>query len=267
MAMKEEKGGVPPQEKIEIKGISIPSGKADEAGIVFYFVNVEGSFQNTWSVAKRYSQFEELHSALLLSDLSKKIPSGCDLPQKRWKIFTSHVTPSFIEQRRVLLEAYLRRLLKVDDIANSSILTKFLSSDMQKDREPESKKRIDLPEDVEVTSISIPATRQMSDHVLYQIDVTNARKDAPFDKWTVLKRFGQFYDMDCAVRAAFLDKPDILAKFPEPPERKAKLFNDHMDNTFVEHRRVLLQNYISNMLGVLEIVRNKDFLVFLGVDA
>jgi len=155
----------------------------------------------------------------------------------------------------------------VDDIANSSILTKFLSSDMQKDREPESKKRIDLPEDVEVTSISIPATRQMSDHVLYQIDVTNARKDAPFDKWTVLKRFGQFYDMDCAVRAAFLDKPDILAKFPEPPERKAKLFNDHMDNTFVEHRRVLLQNYISNMLGVLEIVRNKDFLVFLGVDA
>jgi len=132
--MKEEKGGVPPQEKIEIKGISIPSGKADEAGIVFYFVNVEGSFQNTWSVAKRYSQFEELHSALLLSDFSKKIPSGCDLPQKRWKIFTSHVTPSFIEQRRVLLEAYLRRLLKVDDIANSSILTKFLSSDMQKDR-------------------------------------------------------------------------------------------------------------------------------------
>jgi len=152
----------------------------------------------------------------------------------------------------------------VDDIANSSILTKFLSSDMQKDREPEGKKRIDLPEDVEVTSISIPATRQMSDHVLYQIDVTNARKDAPFDKWTVLKRFGQFYDMDCAVRAAFLDKPDILAKFPEPPERKAKLFNDHMDNTFVEHRRVLLQNYISNMLGVLEIVRNKDFLVFFG---
>jgi len=104
----------------------------------------------------------------------------------------------------------------------------------------------------------------MSDHVLYQIDVTNARKDAPFDKWTVLKRFGQFYDMDCAVRAAFLDKPDMLTKLPEPPERKAKLFNDHMDNTFVEHRRVLLQNYLSNMLSVIEVVRNKDFLVFFG---
>jgi len=40
-----------------------------------------------------------------------------------------------------------------------------------------------------------------------------------------------------------------------------------MDDTFVEHRRVLLQNYLSNMLGVIEVVRNKDFLVFLGVDA
>jgi hypothetical protein len=122
--LKEEKVGVPPQEKMEIKGISVPTGKADESGVVFYYVNIEGSF-NSWSVAKRYSQFEELHSALLLSDLSKKIPAGCDLPIKRWKMFTSHVTPAFIEQRRVLLEAYLKRLLKVEDIANSSILTKF----------------------------------------------------------------------------------------------------------------------------------------------
>lgn len=265
--MKEEKQGVPPQEKVEIKGISVPSGKSDEtAGVVFYFVNVEGSF-NTWSVAKRYSQFEELHSALLLSDLAKKLPAGCDLPQKRWKMFTSHVTPAFIEQRRVLLESYLKRLLKVEDIANSSILTKFLSTDVQKEKPAEAKQKTELPEDVEVTSISIPATRQMSDHVLYQIDVTNARKDAPFDKWTVLKRFGQFYDMDCAVRAAFIDRPEFLEKLPEPPERKAKLFNDHMDDTFVEHRRVLLANYLNNMLNSIEVVRNKDFLVFLGVDA
>jgi len=263
--MKEEKQGVPP-EKVEIKGISVPSGRNDEAsGVVFYFVNVEGTF-NSWSVSKRYSQFEELHSALLLSDLAKKLPAGCDLPQKKWKMFTSHVTPAFIEQRRVLLESYLKRLLKVEDIANSSILTKFLSTDVQKEKEPEVKK-VELPEDVEVTGISIPATRQMSDHVLYQIDVTNSRKSAPFDKWTVLKRFGQFFDMDCAVRAAFVDKPEFLEKLPEPPERKTKLFNDHMDNTFVEQRRVLLSNYLNNMLNNIEIVRNRDFLIFLGVDA
>jgi len=147
-------------------------------------------------------------------------------------------------------------------------MTKFLTTDVQKTKEPlEEKKRAELPADVEVTSINIPATRQMSDHVLYQIDVTNSRKDAPFDKWTVLKRFGQFYDMDCAVRQSFAENPDTLAKLPEPPERKAKLFNDHMDDTFVEHRRVLLTNYLNNMLHVLEVVRNKEFLVFLGVDA
>jgi len=264
--LKEEKVGVPPQEKVDIKSLSLPSGKVDDTGVVFYYVNLEGSF-NSWSISKRYSQFEELHSSLLLSEHAKKIPAGCDLPPKRLKMFTSHITPAFIEQRRVLLEAYLKRLLKVEDIAKSSILTKFMTSDVQKEKAPEVKKVTELPEDVEVTNITIPATRQMSDHVLYQIDVTNSRKDAPFDKWTVLKRFGQFYDMDVAVRATFLDKPDILQKLPEPPERKAKFLNDHSDDTFVEHRRVLLQNYLNNMLSVIEVVRHKDFLIFLGVDA
>jgi len=263
--LKEEKTGAPPQEKNEIKAITIPSGKVDDAGTVYYNINVEGSF-NSWSIAKRYSQFEELHSSLLLSDVAKKIPSGCDLPPKKIKLFTTHTATSFVESRRALLEAFLKKLLKVEEIATSSIFIKFLETDKQKEK-VEAKKKIDLPDDVEVTSINIPATRTMSDHVLYQIDVTNARKDAPFDKWTVLKRFGQFYDMDCAVRAAFIDKTEVLEKLPESPERKAKLFNDHMDETFVEQRRVLLANYLNNMLSVIEVVRNKDFLQFLGVDA
>jgi len=182
------------------------------------------------------------------------------------KLFTSHVFGPFVEARRALLEAYLKKLLKVEELANSSTLTKFLTTDKRTEA-VEGKKKPELPDDVEVTSVSIPATRQMSDHVLYQIDVTNSKKDAPYDKWTVLKRFGQFFDMDCQVRGAFLERPEILEKMPEPPERKAKLFNDHMDETFVEQRRVLLANYLNNMLSVLEVVRNKEFLVFLGVDA
>jgi len=253
------------QEKKEVKySVSIPLGKVDEFGVAQYFINVDDG-NESWSLRKRYSLFEEFHAALLAGDLAKKIPSGCALPPKQLKMFTSHVTPSFIEARRVLLEAYLKKLLKVEDIAKSSLLTKFLTSDKQKDK-AEAKKKPDFPDDVEVTGVSIPATRLMSDHILYQIDVTNSRLQAPYDKWTVLKRFGQFYDMDCTVRAAFADKPDILEKMPEPPERKAKLFNDHMDDTFVEHRRVLLANYLSNMLSVIEVVRNKDFLKFLIPD-
>jgi len=262
--LKEEVQGVPPQDKMEIKSITVPSSKVDETGIVYYFVNVEDSY-NSWSVGKRYSQFEELHSALVLGELAKKIPSGCDLPPKKFKMFTSHISPSFVESRRVLLEAYLKKLLKAEDIATSSLFTKFLTSDKQKSK-AEAKKKPEFPDDVEVTGVSIPATRLMSDHILYQIDVSNSRKVPPFDKWTVLKRFGQFYDMDCAVRAAFVETPEILEKLPEPPERKAKLFNDHMDDTFVEHRRVLLANYLNNMLSVIDVVRNKDFLKFLIPD-
>lgn len=53
-----------------------------------------------------------------------------------------------------------------------------------------------LPEDVEVTDLSVPATRTMTNHVLYQIDVLNMKKRSTFSKWTVLKRFNQFYEMD-----------------------------------------------------------------------
>jgi len=96
--------------------------------------------------------------------------------------------------------------------------------------------------------------------------VTNNRKRKTYAKWTVLKRFTQFFDMDTAVRAAFADKLEILEKLPPPPERKTKLFNDHMDDVFIEQRRVLLDNYLNKMLQCEDVVRNKDFLSFLGVN-
>jgi hypothetical protein len=73
---------------------------------------------------------------------------------------------------------------------------------------------------------------------LYQIDVVNVRKRKSFSKWTVLKRFGQLYDMDVAVRAEFAEQPTFLASLPPPPERKLKVLSDHMDDGFVEQRRM-----------------------------
>jgi len=203
---------------------------------------------------------------LLQSELVKKIPAGCELPPKRFKMFISHLSPAFIEERRVLLEAFLKKLIGQKDLANSSILAKFLTSDKQELKIEAKKSVVELPEDVEITGVSIPATRTMSDHVLYQIDVTNNRKRKTYSKWTVLKRFTQFFDMDAAVRNAFADKLEILEKLPPPPERKTKLFNDHMDDVFIEQRRVLLENYLNKMLQSEDVVRNKDFLLFLGVN-
>jgi len=72
--------------------------------------------------------------------------------------------------------------------------------------------------------------------------------------------------MDAAVRAAFAENLELSAKLPPPPERKTKLFNDHMDEVFIEQRRVLLENYLNKMLEVTEVVRAKEFLTFLGVN-
>jgi len=98
----------------------------------------------------------------------------------------------------------------IEDIAKNEILTSFLTSDKTDSSDiknkNEKKKLEDIPDDIEVTGVSIPATRQMSDHVLYQIDVVNSRKEKEYAKWTVLKRFGQFYEMDALVRSDFEKK-------------------------------------------------------------
>jgi hypothetical protein len=131
----------------------------------------------------------------------------------------------------------------------------------------EKKKIEDIPDDIEITGVSIPATRQMSDHILYQIDIVNCRKEKEYAKWTVLKRFGQFYEMDSLVRSSLSDKhPQLLSSLPSPPERKLKLFNDHSDANFVEQRRVLLENYLQKMVEIDEVVRDKNLLSFLGVN-
>ncbi len=126
-------------------------------------------------------------------------------------------------------------------------------------------KETQLPEDVEVTSVAIPQTRMMSDHVLYQVDVVNERKRRSFQKWTVLKRFAQFVEMDEALRAAFAHRPDVMSSLPSLPEKVYKVIQDHMDDHFVEKRRVLLENYLQKLLLVTPVLYNTDFLAFLGV--
>jgi len=166
----------------------------------------------------------------------------------------------------------LKKLTAVDEIAKADAFLKFLTADRVADATTDAKNDAkaptldELPEDVEVTGVAIPGTRLMSDHVLYQIDVVNARKRKTFSKWTVLKRFGQFYDMDTLVRASFAENLQVLAAMPPQPQRRAKLFNDHMDSAFVESRRVLLENYLQKMMCVIDVVRNKDFLQFIGVN-
>jgi len=173
-----ESKGLPPQEKEAIKSVSIPSAKVID-GNVHYVVQVQGAF-NAWCVLKRYSAFEEAHKEFV-DAFKSSFPSGAVFPPKKIKLFQNHSSPEFIEERRVLLENYLRKLVAVKNLAKHSVLTAFLTKGKQKLDIKEKDEA--MPEDVEITDVSIPATRIMSDHVLYQIDLVNERKRKTYSKW------------------------------------------------------------------------------------
>lgn len=58
---------------------------------------------NTWTIARRFHEFDELHASL-----SKKLQIMPILPVKTW--FKSF-EPNFIEQRRSQLDSYIKTLL------------------------------------------------------------------------------------------------------------------------------------------------------------
>jgi hypothetical protein len=246
---------------------SVISTKLDEQGTVFYIIRVSKG-ANSFLLQKRYSNFETLQANII--GAGRTLPSNTELPTKRIKLFTDHTSAAFIEERRVLLENFLRKLIN-HDIGRSPPFVSFLAENRMDDplsvqtEEEKKKNRGALPADVEITGATVPSTRTMTDHVLYQIDLENNNKRQSFSKWTVLKRFNHIYEMDAAIRADFFDQPRILDAMPVLPQRKAKLFTSHLDDAFIESRRVLLENYLNRMIGIVEVVQNKNFLVFLGV--
>lgn len=247
----------------EITDISVVDGHAQDE-TAFYTINVVTPTEK-WAVTKRYSQFETLHNFFLPSH-QKDLPH---LPPKRLKLWTSHVHDAFIEERRALLDNYIRKFIEVDGVKNSNEFHTFLTKDrtdvIPAKKAPREYNAEEYPEDQEITAISISSTRTMSDHVLYQIDCSNVRKRKSFSNWTVLKRFGQFFVMDSKLREDLINNADVLAALPNPPPRKAKLWYDHMDSEFIEERRVLLENYLQKLLAIYEVATNENFLQFLGV--
>jgi len=181
-------------------------------------------------------------------------------------MIVSHTDPAFIEERRILLQLYCRRMNSVRDIADSHIFKQFFQSDQLERLVAVPDDSFVFPDDTEITQVDIPTARTMSDHVLYKIDLSNARKRSSFSQWSVLKRFVQFHDMHAAVSADFVHEPYFLSTLPQPPSKSAKVFVDHMDKHFVEQRRVLLEHYLQRMVRVPKVAKNQNFLRFCGCD-
>ncbi|ETO04747.1 hypothetical protein RFI_32649 [Reticulomyxa filosa] len=126
-----------------------------------------------------------------------------------------------------------------------------------------------------VTNVKISSVRKLSDHVLYKIQVSNENNRSSYGSWTVLKRFIQFCDMHNELRRKLLGDCQTLQEreamihqlnqLPSLPPKRIKVIYNHSDDSFIEERRVLLENYLKKMLRFPGVANNKIFLEFLGV--
>ncbi|KAL3674028.1 hypothetical protein V7S43_001711 [Phytophthora oleae] len=69
-----------------------------------------------WRIARRYSEFAELHTRL------KMVVDGSTLPQLPPTTWLSATDPSFLFQRRVQLENYLKGVFMIEDLLDSPLL-------------------------------------------------------------------------------------------------------------------------------------------------
>lgn len=79
---------------------------------------------------KRFSEFVELHqkvwSSYAGSHLLSNVPAP---PSRKWKLFTNHKSPQFIEKRRVGLHRFLSKLIQIPRIADNFYVSMFLELD------------------------------------------------------------------------------------------------------------------------------------------
>jgi len=108
----------------------------------------------------------------------------------------------------------------------------------------------DIDDTDEITEISISNTQILNaDHIIYHIQLKSRNKDENHSNWTVLKRYldmAEFHQqLTNIVRSSH---PQAVELIPMFPRKHWKVFTDHFDYTFVEKRRLLLQNYFRHLL-------------------
>jgi hypothetical protein len=238
--------------------------------IVFYNIRIVMPHEEIVYLMKRYSQFRALNKKLKNTYIRYRLPL---LPPKEVIIWTDHTDSKFVEERRALLEHYLRETLNIREIREGPEMNEFIRSNeiehsvarsIEEQFEGLSQEIMHVDE-MEVVSIWIPNVKKMRDHCLYQIHCNkgDATELDDWREWVVLKRYRDFYDMDTKLHT---ELPLEIAKdLPLLPERQSKLVVDHLDPDFIDQRRILLQNYLQKMLRVPDIQHCPAFLRFVNV--
>jgi len=263
-----------------IARVSVPYYLTLKEGPVVYEIHVSNQ-KCEWNIWHRFQTFQLLHQMLkdFIADerLNCKLPI---MPFRHFKLVIDHKSKDFCEERRVLLDNYLKTVLSTKVLRDSSILIGFLShSDEGLSDEKVSQEEIDeyerakvenimvTDENDDITSVSIPLFRVVgSEYVLYSLSVHNMNKDQEYSQWNVLHRFSEFKDYDTELREYLtLNAPRLLVKLPQLPMKEPKMIRDHFSEDFIEKRRLLLESYIQRVIKVQEFRRYPLTVKFLGV--
>jgi len=267
------------------------------------FVMYEVSVSNgklKWNLWQRFAQFQSLNAMLedLIANMSHKFPVQLPpFPDRKLHILQDHYDHDFIGQRLHILAHFLKVLIQHPDLRYSNPVVSFLTPDPDEQEVTYVKPHpsnfastnlnsnlssiinvnvdpINITQDDEITAVEIVSAnvvkptiaQRRTDHTIFHISVSNCNKRKSFAEWTTLKRFADFHNFDNALRTEVgLMNPLDLSKIPPLTGRIPKLFVDHLNETFIERRRLELDWYVKRLLKFPEIRRHPLTLQFLGV--
>eukprot|EP00468_Gymnochlora_sp_CCMP2014_P000900 CAMPEP_0167740040 /NCGR_PEP_ID=MMETSP0110_2-20121227/55_1 /TAXON_ID=629695 /ORGANISM="Gymnochlora sp., Strain CCMP2014" /LENGTH=173 /DNA_ID=CAMNT_0007623887 /DNA_START=1129 /DNA_END=1650 /DNA_ORIENTATION=- len=117
--------------KCSIPSVSVERIKGKNVAVFRVEMTLDGKTQ---VLRKRYRDFYSFDTYLrgafdghhLLSNLPK-------VPPKQIPLFTDHFAPKFLEERRIALQAYVRKLLLIPKVVNNPDFQRFFSKQKRKD--------------------------------------------------------------------------------------------------------------------------------------
>jgi len=117
----------------------------------------------------------------------------------------------------------------------------------------------------EIADISIPSTKQMSNHTLFQIFCVKDSPEEINNEWVALRRYKDFVELDENLRESLgTDNSTLMEWFPQLPGKSIKFLLNHFDSDFIAERRVLLENYLQELAAIPQISGNDLFLRFIN---
>ncbi|KAG8733699.1 Intermediate filament protein [Ceratobasidium sp. 414] len=113
-------------ERTRVSIVDSVVGDEDGRSVVRYLVEIQqlapdGSFTSGWGVARRYSEFYQMHTRLKERYAAVR---ALEFPGKR---LVTSLSNNFVDSRRAALEKYLQKLVLVPSVCDSDELRSFLS--------------------------------------------------------------------------------------------------------------------------------------------